>query len=71
MCTFGGLGLVGDGVRAMTGHGGAPVWLKNHSEVSAQLKQTSSPLRPLTWDEVALYQEHTLPGIPFKNIFNR
>lgn len=26
---FRGLGLVDDGVRAVTGHGGAPVWLKN------------------------------------------
>lgn len=44
---------------------------QEHSEVAAQLKQTCSPLCPLTRDGSALYQEHTLPGIPFKNIFNR
>lgn len=29
MCMFRGLGLGVDGVRAVTGHAGAPVWLKN------------------------------------------
>lgn len=66
-----GLGVVDVGCEGRDRPWQCPVRVKEDSEVSAQLKQTRSTLRPLTRDGAALYQEHTLPGIPFKNIFNR
>lgn len=65
-----GLSVVDVGVRAMTGHGSARCGLRRLWSL-CPIKADLQPSPSLDTGWAALYQEHTLPGIPFKNIFNR